>query len=259
NIPSKYFMKSDACQRCHADIYKQWDSSMHHFSSFNNQWYRKSIEYMQDVAGVRSSKWCAGCHDPALLYSGLFDTPIKQIVDRPEARAGLGCLMCHSIVEVKSTMGQGDFFLEYPKLHELAASENPFVRKLHDFVVRLNPEPHRRTFLKPFMRADTAEFCSSGHKVHLDVLVNRYRWISSSPCIFSRFLQQAKRPTLLRATNLESRNSRRPSPSARNRMLPYPRAPPAKSAQLRLLSIALTRPCAAAMTPAWTWSCVPAK
>src|SRR5216683_27356 len=177
NIPSKYFMKSDACQRCHADIYKQWDSSMHHFSSFNNQWYRKSVEYMQEVAGVRSSKWCAGCHDPALLYSGLFDTPIKQIVDRPESRAGLGCLMCHSIVEVKSTMGQGDFFLEYPKLHELAASENPFVRKLHDFVVRLNPEPHRRTFLKPFMRADTAEFCSSCHKVHLDVPVNHYRWI----------------------------------------------------------------------------------
>jgi tetratricopeptide (TPR) repeat protein len=177
NIPSQYFMKSDACQRCHADIYNQWNSSMHHFSSFNNQWYRKSIEYMQDVAGVRSSKWCAGCHDPALLYSGLFDTPIKQIVDRPEARAGLGCLMCHSIVQVKSTMGQGDFFLEYPKLHELAASENPLVRKLHDFMVRLNPEPHRRTFLKPFMRADTAEFCSSCHKVHLDVPVNHYRWI----------------------------------------------------------------------------------
>jgi tetratricopeptide (TPR) repeat protein len=177
NIPSKYFMQSSACQRCHADVYKQWDSSMHHFSSFNNQWYRKSIEYMQDVAGVKSSKWCAGCHDPALLYSGLFDTPIKQIVDRPEARAGLGCLMCHSIVQVKSTMGQGDFFLEYPKLHELAASENPVVRSLHDFLVRLNPEPHRRTFLKPFMRADTAEFCSSCHKVHLDVAVNRYRWI----------------------------------------------------------------------------------
>jgi tetratricopeptide (TPR) repeat protein len=177
NIPSKYFMQSDACQRCHADIYKQWDSSMHHFSSFNNQWYRKSVEYMQDVAGVKASKWCAGCHDPALLYSGLFDTPIKQIVDRPEARAGLGCMMCHSIVQVKSTMGQGDFFLEYPKLHELAASDNPVVRSLHDFLVRLNPEPHRRTFLKPFMRADTAEFCSSCHKVHLDVPVNRYRWI----------------------------------------------------------------------------------
>src|SRR5712692_9395682 len=176
-IPAKYFMQSEACQRCHADIYTQWYSSAHHFSSFNNQWYRKSIEYMQDVAGVRSSKWCAGCHDPALLFSGLFDKPIKEIVDRPEAKAGLSCLMCHSIVQVKSTMGQGDFVLEYPKLHELAASENPVVRTLHDFLVRVNPEPHRRTFLKPFMRTQTAEFCASCHKVHLDVPVNHYRWV----------------------------------------------------------------------------------
>src|SRR6266702_2562235 len=177
NIPAKYFMQSQACERCHADIYKQWYSSAHHFSSFNNQWYRKSVEYMQDTIGVKSSKWCAGCHDPALLFSGMFDTPIKQIVDRPEARAGLACMMCHSIVRVKSTMGQGDFVLEYPKLHELAASENPVVRSVHDFLVRLNPEPHRRTFLKPFMREQTAEFCSTCHKVHLDVPVNHYRWI----------------------------------------------------------------------------------
>jgi Flp pilus assembly protein TadD len=176
-ISAKYFMQSEACQRCHADIYQQWYSSAHHFSSFNNQWYRKSIEYMQGVAGVRASKWCAGCHDPALLFSGLFDKPIQEIVDRPEAKAGLSCLMCHSIVQVKSTMGQGDFVLEYPKLHELAASDNPVVRTLHDFLVRVNPEPHRRTFMKPFMRMQTAEFCASCHKVHLDVPVNRYRWI----------------------------------------------------------------------------------
>ena len=177
NIPAKYFTQSQACERCHQDIYQQWNSSAHHFSSFNNQWYRKSIEYMQDVAGVKASKWCAGCHDPALLFSGMFDTPIRQIENTPAAKAGLSCLMCHSIVQVKSTMGQGDFTLEYPKLHELAASENRFVRTMHDFVVRLNPEPHRRTFLKPFMRTQVAEFCSGCHKVHLDVPVNRYRWI----------------------------------------------------------------------------------
>jgi tetratricopeptide (TPR) repeat protein len=176
-IPSQYFMESDACQRCHKDIYNQWFGSAHHFSSFNNQWYRKSIEYMQDVIGVKPSKWCAGCHDPALLYSGLFDTPIKEIVDRPEARAGLGCMMCHSIERVKSTMGQGDFMLEYPKLHQMAASKNPVIRWVHDYVTQLNPEPHRRVFLKPFMRTDTAEFCSTCHKVHLDVPVNHYRWI----------------------------------------------------------------------------------
>jgi tetratricopeptide (TPR) repeat protein len=86
-------------------------------------------------------------------------------------------MMCHSIAKVKSTMGQADFFLEYPKLHELAASKNPLVRTLHDFLVNLNPEPHRRVFLKPFMRNQTAEFCSSCHKVHLDVPVNHYRWL----------------------------------------------------------------------------------
>jgi cytochrome c-type biogenesis protein CcmH/NrfG len=176
-IPSKFFMESDSCQRCHADIYKQWQSSAHHFSSFNNQWYRKSIEYMQDRVGTKPSKWCGGCHDPAVLYSGLMDTPIKQIVHRPEAQAGLGCMMCHSIANVKSTMGQGDFYLEYPKLHEMAASKNPVVRTIHDFLVKLNPEPHRRVFLKPFMRNQTPEFCSSCHKVHLDVPVNSYRWI----------------------------------------------------------------------------------
>ena len=176
-IPGKFFMESDSCKRCHEDIYNQWFSSAHHFSSFNNQWYRKSIEYMQDTVGTRPSKWCGGCHDPAVLYSGLMDTPIKQIVHRPESQAGLGCMMCHSIAHVKSTMGQGDFYLEYPQLHELAAAKNPAVRWAHDFLVTLNPEPHRRVFLKPFMRAQTAEFCSSCHKVHLDVPVNHYRWI----------------------------------------------------------------------------------
>ncbi len=176
-IPADYFLQSRACERCHADIYKQWESSSHHFSSFNNQWYRKSIEYMQEVAGVKPSKWCAGCHDPALLYSGLFDKPIQETVDRPEARAGLSCMMCHSMVKVKSTMGQGDYVLEYPKLHALAASPNPVMRALHDFMVKLNPEPHRRVFLKPFMRTQVPEFCSECHKVHLDVPVNSYRWI----------------------------------------------------------------------------------
>src|SRR5262245_15641208 len=176
-IPSKFFMDSKACQRCHPDIYEQWSSSAHRFSSFNNQWYRKSIEYMQDVIGVKASRWCAGCHDPALLFSGMFDTPVRELIDKPEAHAGLGCVMCHSIAAVKSTMGQGDFTIEYPALAELAASPNKFVQALHDFLVYVNPEPHRRTFLKPFVRNQTADFCSSCHKVHLDTHVNSYRWV----------------------------------------------------------------------------------
>jgi Tfp pilus assembly protein PilF len=176
-LESNFFMESQACERCHSDIFKQWNSSAHHFSSFNNQWYRKSIEYMQDVIGVKPSRWCAGCHDPALLFSGKFDTPVREIINTPEAQAGLGCVMCHSVSAVHSTMGQADFTLEYPALAKLAASESRLGRALHDFLVYVNPEPHRRTFMKPFVREDNGEFCSSCHKVHLDTHVNNYRWI----------------------------------------------------------------------------------
>ena len=176
-VPSNFFMKSEDCARCHKDIYDQWNSSAHHFASFNNQWYRKSIEYMQDVVGTKPSKWCAGCHDHAVVFAGKFDRPIKEQVDTPEAQVGLSCTSCHSIVHVKSTMGQGDFTIEYPPLHDLAVSENPLVRAGHDYMLKLDPGPHSRTFLKSFHTDQTPEFCASCHKVHLDVPVNAYRWI----------------------------------------------------------------------------------
>src|SRR5262249_16681073 len=81
-----------------------------------------------------------------------------------------------SIVRVKDTMGNGAFVIEYPPLHDLAVSKNPIIRGVHNFVVRVNPKPHRQTFLKPFVRNNTAEFCSSCHKVHLDIPINSYRW-----------------------------------------------------------------------------------
>src|SRR5438067_2142951 len=176
-IPADFFMTSATCGRCHPDIYAQWSSSAHHFSSFNNQWYRKSIEYMQDVVGTRPSKWCAGCHDHAVFFNGRFDRPIKEQIDTPEAQAGLACTSCHSIVHVNSSMGQGDFTVEYPPLHDLAVSDRALPRWIHDMLLYWDPAPHRNTFLKPFHRSQTAEFCSTCHKVHLDTAVNSYRWV----------------------------------------------------------------------------------
>ncbi|HEU4389012.1 MAG TPA: multiheme c-type cytochrome, partial [Blastocatellia bacterium] len=175
-IPSKFFMTAKECARCHQDIYNQWNSSAHHFGSFNNQWYRKSIEYMQDVIGTKPSKWCAGCHDHAVFFNGRFDRPIKEQIDTPEAQNGLSCTSCHSITHVKSTMGQGDFTIEYPPMHDLAVSENPVLKGIHDYLLKVDPEPHRKTFLKSFHTEQTPEFCSTCHKVHLDVPVNGYRW-----------------------------------------------------------------------------------
>ena len=53
-------------------------------------------------------------------------------------------------------MGNGGFTIEYPPLHELATSKNPVIHAFDHFLTYLNPEPHRRTFMKPFMRQDVA-------------------------------------------------------------------------------------------------------
>ena len=176
-IPSDFFMDSQLCGSCHKDIYDQWWSSMHHFASFNNQFYRKSIEHMQELSGTKGSKWCAGCHDHAVFFNGRFDKPIKDQIDTPEAQNGLGCMSCHSISHVNGTTGQGGFIVEYPPLHKLMSSQNKYIRALDKFLIYLEPEPHRRTFMKPFMRLDSSEYCSTCHKVHLDVPVNNYRWL----------------------------------------------------------------------------------
>lgn len=176
-VPQDFFMDSQACERCHADIYREWQSSMHHFSSFNNQWYRQAIVYMQNTVGVQPSKWCAGCHDAALFFPGNFNTPIASRVHTPAAQAGIGCMVCHSFRTIKSTMGNGDYVLQYPALSKLVATKNKFLQHFIDFMIEEDPEPHRRTFLKPFMRKQTAEYCSACHKVHLDVPVNHYRWV----------------------------------------------------------------------------------
>ena len=175
-IDSSFFLGSDACARCHKDIFDQWNESAHHFSSFNNQWYRKSIEYMQEVAGTKPARWCAGCHDPAPLFSGMMEKPVKDILHEPEAQAGLGCTACHAITHVGSTMGQGDYTIRYPPLHGMLTSGNTMIQAAHDTVTYLDPVPHRETFMRSFMRKESDKFCSGCHKVHLDVPVNSYRW-----------------------------------------------------------------------------------
>ena len=178
-IPTDFFLTSETCatKGCHPDIYRQWNESAHHFSSFNNQWYRKSIIYMQEVNGIQPSKWCGGCHDPAILLNGVMDRPIRENLHTPAAQAGLACTACHSIEKVKDTMGNSGYVIKYPPLHDIAASENPIIRNLHNYLIRLDPEPHKKSFLKPFHRQNTAEFCSTCHKVHLDEPVNNFRWI----------------------------------------------------------------------------------
>ena len=168
---------NEYCQECHPDSFHQWERSAHRFSSFNNPFYRKSVELMADRVGRERTKWCSGCHDPVVLFTGQMGaaTQAKFSYDSWEAQQGLTCMSCHSIAEVKDVRGNGSYVIEESKQYPFAFSENETLRAINRLLIRMEPSFHRKTFLKPFHR--TPEFCSTCHKVALIPALNDYRWL----------------------------------------------------------------------------------
>src|SRR6476659_3642674 len=61
------------CAGCHPDVAAQWAASAHRFSSFDNPYYRVSVEQFRAERGKPASRFCAGCHEPVLLSTGAVD------------------------------------------------------------------------------------------------------------------------------------------------------------------------------------------
>ncbi|HKH43631.1 MAG TPA: tetratricopeptide repeat protein [Thermoanaerobaculia bacterium] len=168
---------SAGCGRagCHPGVLAEWSSSAHRFSGLDNPWYRRTYEEMRKVSGPVAARWCAGCHTPALLVTGAADRPVDEMASAPTAAEGVSCTVCHTISKVKSSLGQADYELEIPAIHRLATSRSFFTRTLYDLLVRANPEPHRLAYDRPVLRS--AELCATCHKGHMDVSVNRYKFL----------------------------------------------------------------------------------
>lgn len=162
---------------CHPDSLKRWEKSAHRFSSFNNPFYRRAVEMMADSVGREKTKWCAGCHDPVVLFTGQMGkaTLATFTYDQKEAQQGLTCMSCHSIVEVKDRRGNGGYVIEESKQYPFAFTESAWLKEVNKLLIRMEPSLHRQTFLKPFMREP--EFCSACHKVGLLPPMNGYRWL----------------------------------------------------------------------------------
>lgn len=172
-ISASTLMMDEYCLKCHADIYNSHLHSAHRLSSFNNPAYLFSVRETRKVAGVRASRWCAGCHDIVPFVSGQFDDPNFDDVNNPTAHAGITCTVCHSITHIGSRSGNGDYTIEEPQHYPLATSDNPILQYLNNQLVKAKPDLHKKTFLKPFHR--TEEFCSTCHKVGVPQEVNHYK------------------------------------------------------------------------------------
>src|SRR5262245_8997065 len=172
-VSPETFMMDEYCMKCHEDIYKDHLHSAHKFSSFNNPAYLFSVRETRKTAGIQASRWCAGCHDPVPFLSGQFDDPKFDDEKNPTAHAGITCTVCHAMVKVNSTRGNGDYVIEEPEHYPFAFSKNAFLQEVNNRLIKAKPDFHKKTFLKPFHK--TSDFCSTCHKVSLPVELNQYK------------------------------------------------------------------------------------
>ena len=179
-IPEKVLANDAYCQECHGDVHARWQNSVHRFSSFNNPPYLTSVRETRQMSMERdgnmaAARWCAGCHDPVIFYSGKFDDPNFDDVNDPAGQAGITCTACHAISHVNSVRGNSDYTITEPEHYPFAFSDNDNLRWVNQQLVKAKPELHKKTFLKPLHK--TPEFCGSCHKVHLPPELNDYKWL----------------------------------------------------------------------------------
>ena len=180
-IPAEALMQNDYCAGCHADAHADWQYSAHRFASFNNPAYRFSVLNTRAVllerdGNVHAARFCAGCHDPAPLFSGRFDDPDFDHDGDPSASAGITCIACHAIESVDEPLrGNADYTIADPEHYPFAFSRQPVLAWLNGVLIKANPDFHKRTFLKPMHRSP--EFCGTCHKVHIPEELNDYRWL----------------------------------------------------------------------------------
>ena len=179
HIAPEHLMRDAECASCHADAHAGWEYSAHRFASFNNPAYVFSVrqtraKMLARDGHVEASRFCAGCHDPAPLFSGRFDDAAFDDVGDPTAQAGIGCVACHAI-EAVGVRGNADYVIGVPPRYPFANAEHEALRWIHGALIKAKPALHKRTFLKPLHK--TAAFCGTCHKVHLPEAVNGYRWL----------------------------------------------------------------------------------
>jgi Tfp pilus assembly protein PilF len=159
-----------SCGTCHRQITEDWKRSAHRHASMTNPYYRAAIVDIRKRYPATDTRWCAACHDPALLFTGKMERADLDF-ESEDARVGLTCISCHAI-EPQSALGNGDYVMRGRKTY--AWEKDPTLSKAHDVLLRLNPRAHAES-LRP-KDVQSPRFCSLCHNAELPPELDRWKW-----------------------------------------------------------------------------------
>lgn len=161
------------CGECHPQIFAEWTASIHSRAS-SDRAYQTNINLLASKKGMAATRYCEGCHAPVAIMSGQLtaggrlDTPGHMV-------EGVTCLGCHAIRKVLDTSGVASYSWGPPEDYLFAGRQSYLPRKLHNYVVRLNPALHRRDMARPPLARP--ELCATCHAQFMEKVMNDWGWV----------------------------------------------------------------------------------
>jgi len=157
------------CVKCHQEEFDEWRQSLH-ASSSHTLFYLTSANLLVVSQGGAASAHCDTCHSPVAVQSGtLIEGPHR---DQASSQGGVTCMVCHSIVKLKSTSGDGSYVMGFPAVM-VDANGNRVPGEVPYREILAHPDRHRQAVMKDFYR--TSEFCAACHNATVPADLNNYK------------------------------------------------------------------------------------
>ncbi len=175
-IDERIIAGSEKCAACHQQIAHEWKSSIHGKAAADKS-YVKNINFLVQKKGLAAARYCESCHAPVALLSGQLSKGGKH-GGIPGSRAfleGVSCMSCHGIEKVKSLKGVGSYHFTPPKDYLFADKQNIIPTKIHNFLIQINPEQHKKDMARPIL--SSPKLCASCHIQFMDKSMNNWGWV----------------------------------------------------------------------------------
>jgi hypothetical protein len=175
-VPMQAIADSDTCGTCHRHIFGEWSASLHGQAA-SDPTYVANVSLLAERNGIAATRYCEGCHAPVALLSGeLSEGGLHGgIADTPAHHEGVGCMGCHGIDSAVHLEGVASYEYAPSGNYLFSHSRHPFAMRLRNFLIRVQPEAHRREMARPVL--EQPELCATCHVQFMPESFNRWGWV----------------------------------------------------------------------------------
>jgi hypothetical protein len=125
------FERAQSCSTCHPQYYKEWEGSMHLYSTADPIW-RLANNSLHQATNGTLGKACFQCHSPVGFITGTTVSPFEFSDLDPFVREGITCDFCHVMRPPYKTTNQRVEYNLAPGRVKYGTLENPVATSAHE-------------------------------------------------------------------------------------------------------------------------------